>query len=219
MAEPVNTTGLVLEDVLEQAGRLQPLLKAAAAWRANKKHIEWAEKHHVPLDESLKGIQPAYERELAETTAYFTQLLARRERAIEIRPWGRFDMPWTQLQPGNAPWLSIDVRPDGKSLTLHRPDGKRLDCRLFEPARPAGERTAGRTGPKPAVTERVAGQLRKMHEKDPALLGSPKIKISALAEQLKVSRGTIQAALTIVRSELGIPTNSDTKLKPTPRRR
>jgi hypothetical protein len=139
MAAPKYIT---LEEVFEHSDySLEPLYKAAETWFPNKKHTE-AMGPRFAFAESLgfqplkdeKRLQLAYERELEEATAHFRRLLATREWAIEIRRWDQLDEAWTPLRPDLASRLSIRV--SAKALSLHRPDGGSLDCRLFEPSAP-----------------------------------------------------------------------------------
>jgi hypothetical protein len=137
MAEPNYIT---LEEAFERSSYLlEPLYKATAKWRANEKHYRLLEPRLVNAPpaalEPMRFVRLDFENELGAANAHFRQLLATRKLAIEIRLWGRLDAPWTPLRPDNAPWLSIlVVDPAAKSLSLHRPDGKRLDCRLSAPA-------------------------------------------------------------------------------------
>jgi hypothetical protein len=127
---------ITLEDAIEGAGHsLEPLFKAAAAWFALREHFQWAEKHLVPVDEPMKRVKLAYEHELGAARACLVQLLADGAWAIAVRRWDRLDEEaWTQLRPDVASRLNIQGDPSAKSLTLHGPDGGRLDCRLSEPA-------------------------------------------------------------------------------------
>jgi hypothetical protein len=162
---------ITLEEAFERSDySLEPLYKAAEAWFPNKKHTE-AMGPRFAFAESLgfqplkdeKRLQLAYERERKEARAHLVQLIAGGEQAIEIRLEGRLDMPWTPLQPDNVQWLSIEVDdPAAESLSLHRPDGKRLDCRTSrrpERQRRPRPRQARQKIPLKKLLEDITGKL------------------------------------------------------------
>jgi hypothetical protein len=140
MAEPKYIT---LKEAFEHSDySLEPLFKAAEAWFPNKKHTE-AMGPRFAFAESLgfqplkdeRSLQLAYEREREAATAHFRRLLATGAWAIEIWSGGVLDGAWRPPRPDLASRLRIEVDdPAAKSISLHRPDGKELDCRLSRAA-------------------------------------------------------------------------------------